>query len=552
MALQEGQLVGQYKIVGTLGQGGMAAVYRAYHPRLDRNVAIKVMHKGLLEDDSFRSRFEREARIVAKLEHPHIVPVYDFDEVEGQPYLVMKIIEGQTLKRVLASGPLPLDQIVRIMDDIADALTYSHEHGVLHRDVKPSNIVIDQKGEPYLTDFGLARVARAGASTMSADMILGTPQYISPEQAGGQADLTPATDVYSLGVILYEMVVGRVPFNSDTPYAVVHDHIYTELPRPSEINPVVPPQVEAVLMKALAKKPGERYSSPNQMMQAFEAACAAAGLTTLPDDRDKVADASFMKRENPHLTSIHGTGDSVTLPPQSLQPPSAPVIISSPMPPQPAKPSLFRADVPGDGRKVEWELNLDNTDLKKVGERIKESFQRNGWLDNLEEKLEGLGDKIEEAVENAAENKGDRRGKKSRRRKGEALSSEEEIRQRVEKRYKERQGLIAHAIPYLMVNAMLWLIWLGSGVHVGIPWPMWVTVFWGIGFFSHLASYYSKYGTGAQRREAEIQREIERERERSVAFEKPKRDPRLRLTDDGEIEEVYDDATSMSEKRKNR
>ena len=125
MALQEGQLVGQYKIIGTLGQGGMAAVYKAYHARLDRYVAIKVMHKGLLEDDSFRARFEREARIVAKLEHPHIVPVYDFDEIEGQPYLVMKIIEGQTLKRVLSAAPLQLDQIITIMDDMADALTYS-------------------------------------------------------------------------------------------------------------------------------------------------------------------------------------------------------------------------------------------------------------------------------------------------------------------------------------------------------------------------------------------------------------------------------------------
>jgi serine/threonine protein kinase len=277
MSLNPGQQVGPYQIIGQLGNGGMATVYKAHHPRLDRFVAIKVMHKAFTEDAGFIARFEREAQIVAKLEHPHIVPVYDFNELDGQPYLVMKFIEGQTLKRVLSDGPMPLPEIIRIMDDMAGALTYAHLHGVLHRDIKPSNIVIDGKGEPFLTDFGLARVTKAGASTLSADMILGTPQYISPEQASGQAELDPRTDIYSLGVILYEMVVGRVPFNADTPYAVVHDHIYTDLPRPSVINPAVPPQVEAVLMKALAKKAVDRYDTAIEMMTAFKQACAEAG-----------------------------------------------------------------------------------------------------------------------------------------------------------------------------------------------------------------------------------------------------------------------------------
>lgn len=544
MALLEGQVVGQYKIIGTLGQGGMAAVYKAYHARLDRHVAIKVMHKGLMEDESFLTRFEREARIVAKLEHPHIVPVYDFDEVDGQPYLVMKIIEGQTLKRVLSSTPLPLDQITRIMDNMADALTYAHEHGVLHRDVKPSNIVIDQKGVAYLTDFGLARASRAGASTMSADMILGTPQYISPEQASGQADLTPATDVYSLGVILYEMVVGRVPFNADTPYAVVHDHIYTELPRPTEINPVVPPQVEAVLVKALAKKPADRYASPVEMMQAFKIACRRAGLTALPDDRDKVAEQSFARRANPHMDDSPTMSAEAPLP----APPSIPAPIP-PQPPEPARRPLFRADVPGDGRKVEWEINLDNADWKQMGERLKERVQRSGWLDNLEGKLEEIGEKIEDAVEGAVEGKGGKKSSKSRR-KGAERSPEDEIRRRVEKRYKERQGLITHIVAYILVNAMLWTIFgLSDG---GFPWPIFVTLGWGIGVVSNVIDYNSKYGSGARRREAEVQREIERERERSLAYEKPKRDPRMRLTDDGELEEIADDATSEVEKRKNR
>jgi len=201
MALTQGQTVGPYQVIGQLGHGGMATVYKAYHPRLDRYVAIKVMHKAFTEDAGFIARFEREAQIVAKLEHPHIVPVYDFDELDGQPYLVMKFIEGQTLKKVLSDGPMPLNEIIRVMDDMAGALTYAHQHGVLHRDIKPSNIVIDIHGEPFLTDFGLARVTKAGASTLSADMILGTPQYISPEQASGQAELDPRTDIYSLGVV---------------------------------------------------------------------------------------------------------------------------------------------------------------------------------------------------------------------------------------------------------------------------------------------------------------------------------------------------------------
>src|SRR5690606_9931903 len=220
MALTEGQVIGPYKIVEQMGQGGMATIYKAYHARLDRMVAIKVMHQAFLEDQNFLSRFEREAQIVAKLEHPHIVPVYDFAEHEGQPFLVMKYIEGQTLKALNERGALPLEEIVRIMPPIAAALDYAHRQGVLHRDIKPSNIILDNQGTPYLTDFGLARMAQSGESTLSTDMLLGTPHYISPEQAMGRRDLDSRTDLYSLGVVLYELVVGRVPFSADTPFAV--------------------------------------------------------------------------------------------------------------------------------------------------------------------------------------------------------------------------------------------------------------------------------------------------------------------------------------------
>ena len=192
MAWESGQVVGAYRIEERIGSGGMATVYRAHHERLGRDVAIKVMHPAHATDADFLSRFEREARIVAQLEHPNIVPVYDFDEADGQPYLVMKYVHGQTLKDKFAEEPPTLDEIVRITDALADALAYAHGEGVLHRDIKPSNVILDEQGTPNLTDFGLARVLQAGESSMSAGMIVGTPNYIAPEQASGEQPVTSA------------------------------------------------------------------------------------------------------------------------------------------------------------------------------------------------------------------------------------------------------------------------------------------------------------------------------------------------------------------------
>ena len=272
MLFSQGESVGPYTILEQLGQGGMATVYKAYHPALERYVAIKVLHPAFTQDPAFLNRFRREAKLVARLEHPNIVPVYDFAEHQGKPYLVMKYIPGKTLKARLAESPLTAQEGMRIVVAVGAALSHAHAGGILHRDLKPSNVLLSDEGPVYLADFGLARIAASGESTLSSDMLMGTPQYISPEQARGDKNLDAGTDIYSFGVLLYEMVVGRVPFNADTPYSVIHDHIFTPLPPPSVLNPKVPQAVERVLLRALAKARGDRYPTIDAMVRAFRSA----------------------------------------------------------------------------------------------------------------------------------------------------------------------------------------------------------------------------------------------------------------------------------------
>ncbi len=299
MSFSIGQQVGPYRIELRIGQGGMATVYKAYHASLDRYVAIKVMHIALSEDPSFLERFRREAQIVGRLSHPHIIPIYDFSTFENQPYLVMKYVEGETLKQRMRREPLTLEEVTKVIEAVASALDYAHQNDVLHRDVKPSNIILDTDGTPYLTDFGLARVASLGESTLSADVMLGTPQYISPEQARGVRDLDAGTDIYSLGVVLYELVVGRVPFTSDTPYTIIHDHIYKPLPLPTYVNPSVSPAVEQVLVKALSKERSQRYTSAGDLAKAFRNAVQQSNMieislhTMRPEAFDEPQAAAF-------------------------------------------------------------------------------------------------------------------------------------------------------------------------------------------------------------------------------------------------------------------
>ncbi len=294
MALSAGDQLGQYTVQGPIGHGGMASVYRAYHARLSRYVAIKVIHAD--GDPSFLARFEREAVIVAALDHPNIVPVFDFADHDGQPYLVMKLIDGATLRRVLSEGTLEIDGVIALITPLAAALDYAHHQGVLHRDIKPTNILLDKNAVPYISDFGLARMTMAGESSMSAGMVLGTPHYISPEQVLGKP-IDHRADLYSFGVILYEMLVGQLPFNTGTPYNILQDHVTRELPLPSSINPNIPPAVEIVLLRALAKDPDSRYDSARQITDELTHALTAnAGDTqALRGESRQALDASLSK-----------------------------------------------------------------------------------------------------------------------------------------------------------------------------------------------------------------------------------------------------------------
>lgn len=264
-----GENVGPYRLIEKLGKGGMATVFKAYHPSLDRYVAIKALHPAFMEHPGFIDRFEREAKVVAKLEHPNIVPIHDFSEHEDRPYLVLKYVRGETLKARLEKSKLTYKESRHVFRVISSALAYAHQEGVLHRDVKPSNVLIEKGGQIYLADFGLARIAETSQTTLSGQMMMGTPHYISPEQAKGLGDLDSGTDIYSLGVMMYELLVGEVPFQADTPFSVIHDHIYSPLPLPIEMNPDLTEDIQKAILKALAKKREDRYESIPAMMSTF-------------------------------------------------------------------------------------------------------------------------------------------------------------------------------------------------------------------------------------------------------------------------------------------
>lgn len=271
-----GTTLGKYRLTEKIGQGGMAQVYKAYQPDLDRYVAVKVLHPHLIGDDDFVVRFRREARAVAALEHPHVVRVYDFDTQGGVAFLVMENLDGDSLKAILRDldcrgAEMPFEEVSRIVGAIADALDYAHRRDLVHRDVKPSNVILANGGRPVLTDFGIARMLEGSTVITESDGTLGTPAYMSPEQCRGETG-DVRSDIYSLGVLLYQLCTGRVPFDADTPYAVILKHISSPLPSPRSQRPDLPESVERVILKAMAKEPDDRYQTAGEMGRALHAA----------------------------------------------------------------------------------------------------------------------------------------------------------------------------------------------------------------------------------------------------------------------------------------
>jgi serine/threonine protein kinase len=258
-----GMSFGRYHLLERLGEGGMATVHKAFDTHLESEVAVKVIRNRKLAPEILRKtlkRFEREARALVKLSHPNIVKIIDYGEFEGQPFLVMPYFRGGTLKDLMQGKPIPYQEAARLLSPIAQALSYAHQAKIIHRDVKPANILIDEAGNPMLTDFGIAKILdeEISINLTGTSAVIGTPEYMAPEQVSNHS-VDHRADIYALGVVFYEMVTGRKPFQADTPVAVLFKHVSDPLPRPSSFVPNLPEEVEYFLIKALAKRPEDRY-----------------------------------------------------------------------------------------------------------------------------------------------------------------------------------------------------------------------------------------------------------------------------------------------------
>jgi serine/threonine-protein kinase len=287
----------RYELEELVGTGGMSSVYRARDQLLERLVALKVLHPHYSDDAEYVERFRREARSVAQLSHPHIVTVIDRGEDDGQQYIVFEYVDGENLKQFLErTGPLPTRRAVELALEIADALAFAHEHGLVHRDVKPQNVLLTPDGDAKVTDFGIARSLDVEHGVTQTGTVLGTSNYLSPEQASGQAT-TVATDVYSLGVVLYELLTGEVPFPGENFVAVAMKHLNEQPPDVLEKRPDVPLRLAAAVDRALEKDPARRFGSMDQF--AWELRQCLADLDAPEEERTFIAPSPVLKESRP-------------------------------------------------------------------------------------------------------------------------------------------------------------------------------------------------------------------------------------------------------------
>ena len=278
-ALTSGQSIGAYQLIEPAGTGGMAEVWRAYHPPLERFVAIKFLSPRYATDPTYLERFGREARAVSRLDHPNILTVYEYGEQDGWTYMVSPFIGGGTLAARLHRGPWSVADAVAVLEPLASALDHAHARGIVHRDLKPSNVLFTERGRLVLSDFGIARMLESSTVVSQVGIVVGTPLYMSPEQAEGKL-AGPPSDRYSLGVVAYEMLTGRPPFTGATPLSLLRAHVDRPLPLPRTLNAALPRHVEATLCKALAKNPADRYPTASAFVEALR-----TGVPTVAEER---------------------------------------------------------------------------------------------------------------------------------------------------------------------------------------------------------------------------------------------------------------------------
>lgn len=311
-----GKTLGQFTILQEVGRGGMATVYKATQKSINRQVAVKVLPRHFMHDPGFLERFEREVEVISGLEHPHILPIYDYGQDDGVPYIAMRYLGGGSMAELVRRGVPDVGDLEKPFQQVAEALDYAHQQGIIHRDLKPGNIMLDEHGNAYLSDFGIARVM---GSDLTGSAIIGTPAYMSPEQAqSGYIDAR--SDIYSLGIVLFELITGREPFQAETPMSVMLKHLNESLPPIRDFREGVPYAVQDVVDMATAKTPDERYPSATAMAAAFSAALRETSppvTRPLPESRNDEASVESVVVPQPAIAAPDEVASAQTLPDQT-------------------------------------------------------------------------------------------------------------------------------------------------------------------------------------------------------------------------------------------